>query len=229
MKGVILDPSCSGSGTVVSRMDHLLPAARGGAAAAGDPAPGSRLEGAAAERVEQLAQFQVREQEGPMIWGCGQGQVCQGASWRMPRRPTHSPAPPPPWPHTPQEAVLRHALTFPALQRLAYSTCSIHQRENEDVVAAVLPFAAERGFELAHALPGWPRRGLPVVAGHEKLVRTHQFEDGTDGFFVAVFERAAAAAGEAARSSGGGVAAGSGGSGGSGGRRGGRGGRAGKL
>lgn len=89
-----------------------------------------------------------------------------------------------------QEAALLHALQFPALQRLVYSTCSIHQRENEDVVAAVLPAAAAAGFRLVDPFPAWHRRGLPgVVEGAEKLVRTDAQQDGTDGFFVAVFER----------------------------------------
>ncbi len=47
-----------------------------------------------------------------------------------------------------QEAALRHALHFPALRRLVYSTCSVHQRENEAVIAAVLPEAKELGFRL---------------------------------------------------------------------------------
>ncbi|NXS24358.1 NSUN5 methyltransferase, partial [Mystacornis crossleyi] len=37
-----------------------------------------------------------------------------------------------------QRRALNHALSFPALQRLVYSTCSLHQEENEDVVQAVL-------------------------------------------------------------------------------------------
>lgn len=37
-----------------------------------------------------------------------------------------------------QRRVLSHALSFPALWRLVYSTCSLHQEENEDVVQAVL-------------------------------------------------------------------------------------------
>ena len=89
-----------------------------------------------------------------------------------------------------QEAALRHALGFPALKRLAYSTCSIHQRENEDVVAAVLPMATAAGFRLVDPFPSWHRKGLESsVEGWEKLVRTDAAEDGTDGFFVAVFER----------------------------------------
>jgi putative methyltransferase len=70
-----------------------------------------------------------------------------------------------------------------------YSTCSIHQRENEDVVAAVLPAATAAGFRLVDPFPAWHRRGVPVVEGSELLVRTDAHEDGTDGFFVAVFER----------------------------------------
>ena len=111
-----------------------------------------------------------------------------------------------------QEKALRHALTLPSLQRLVYSTCSIHQQENEDVVKAVLPEAVKLGFKLHHALPAWSRRGLPVFPGAEKLVRTGAILtllllycrrallnfrsasadadlDGTDGFFVACFVR----------------------------------------
>ncbi|OXB56100.1 hypothetical protein ASZ78_007954 [Callipepla squamata] len=37
-----------------------------------------------------------------------------------------------------QRKVLSHALRFPAVQRLIYSTCSVHREENEDVVHTVL-------------------------------------------------------------------------------------------
>jgi hypothetical protein len=88
-----------------------------------------------------------------------------------------------------QEAALRHAFCLPSLQRLAYSTCSIHQEENEDVVAAVMPLATKLGFRLVDPLPGWHRRGLPVLDGSELLVRVDEVLDRTDGFFIAVFEK----------------------------------------
>ncbi|CAI5963751.1 unnamed protein product [Closterium sp. NIES-64] len=119
-----------------------------------------------------------------------------------------------------QEAALRHALSFPAAQRVTYSTCSVNERENEAVVAAVLPLkplpSAERitystcsinereneavvaavlpaalscGFRLAPALPAWPRRGMLSYPFGHQVVRTDPATDGTDGFFVALFER----------------------------------------
>lgn len=56
-------------------------------------------------------------------------------------------------------------------------------------MAAVLPAATAAGFWLVDPFPSWHRRGLPVVKGAELLVRTNAHADGTDGFFVAVFER----------------------------------------
>ncbi|KAG1662267.1 hypothetical protein FOA52_002156 [Chlamydomonas sp. UWO 241] len=135
--GVILDPSCSGSGTVFTRMDHLLPSFVSG-----------EMDAEEEKRVEQLARF--------------------------------------------QESALRHALSFPSVQRLVYSTCSVHVRENEQVVAAVLDDAYSAGFQLSTPFPTWSRRGvagaLPKPLA-KRVVRCDAYEDGTDGFFVAVFER----------------------------------------
>ena len=63
-----------------------------------------------------------------------------------------------------QAQLILHAMKFPALQELSYSTCSIYEEENEHVVAAVLAAqpAARKGarrFGLAAALPAWHRRG----------------------------------------------------------------------
>lgn len=161
MKGALVDPSCSGSGTVRSRMDHLLPsfahkqtsngpvptpqAGKNGSVEAAFPFEGSS-NGSEADRIERLASF--------------------------------------------QEAAVKHALTLPALQRLVYSTCSVHERENEAVVAAVSVEAKKVGFRLVDPFPEWHRRGIPgSVDGAERLVRVDPFEDKTDGFFIAVFER----------------------------------------
>lgn len=70
-----------------------------------------------------------------------------------------------------QTKALQHALTLPKLERLVYSTCSTHEMENELVVKAVLPDAQALGFQLADPFPGWPRRGLPLLPGHQRLIR----------------------------------------------------------
>ncbi|XP_051665560.1 28S rRNA (cytosine-C(5))-methyltransferase [Manacus candei] len=87
-----------------------------------------------------------------------------------------------------QRRVLGHALSFPALRRLVYSTCSLHREENEDVVQAVLQ---ERGsaFRLVAAFPSWPCRGLAAFPGAESCLRASPAETLTQGFFVAVLER----------------------------------------
>ncbi|XP_075627236.1 28S rRNA (cytosine-C(5))-methyltransferase isoform X1 [Balearica regulorum gibbericeps] len=87
-----------------------------------------------------------------------------------------------------QRRVLSHALSFPALRRLVYSTCSLHREENEDVVHAVLQ---EQGsaFRLVNAFPSWPCRGLAAFPGAECCLRASPADTLTHGFFVAVLER----------------------------------------
>ncbi|XP_051492023.1 28S rRNA (cytosine-C(5))-methyltransferase [Apus apus] len=86
-----------------------------------------------------------------------------------------------------QRRVLSHALSFPALRRLVYSTCSLHREENEDVVQAVLQ---EQGsaFRLVNAFPSWPCRGLAAFPGAECCLRACPADTLTQGFFVAVLE-----------------------------------------
>ncbi|CAH9132076.1 unnamed protein product [Cuscuta epithymum] len=133
VRAILLDPSCSGSGTAFDRLDHLLPSASGGT-----------LDTLDLDRLQNLANFQKK--------------------------------------------ALEHALRFPAVERIVYSTCSIHQIENEDVIHSLLPFATSHGFELETVLPQWPHRGLPVMAGSENLLRTDLVKD-KEGFFIAMFAR----------------------------------------
>uniref|UniRef100_G1S009 NOP2/Sun RNA methyltransferase 5 n=1 Tax=Nomascus leucogenys TaxID=61853 RepID=G1S009_NOMLE len=87
-----------------------------------------------------------------------------------------------------QQRALCHALTFPSLQRLVYSTCSLCQEENEDVVRDAL-HQNPGAFRLAPALPAWPHRGLSTFPGAEHCLRASPETTLSGGFFVAIIER----------------------------------------
>ncbi|KAF3792510.1 hypothetical protein EJ110_NYTH11374 [Nymphaea thermarum] len=78
--------------------------------------------------------------------------------------------------------------TVPSVERVVYSTCSIHQEENEDVIKTILPIAESLNFHLEAPFPQWPRRGLPVFGGAEHLLRIDP-ADGMEGFFISLFVR----------------------------------------
>ncbi|XP_074276444.1 25S rRNA (cytosine-C(5))-methyltransferase NSUN5 [Silene latifolia] len=132
LHAILLDPSCSGSGTAAERLDHLLPSHM------------NQTGESDIIRLTKLAAFQKK--------------------------------------------ALEHALSFPSVERIVYSTCSIHQIENEDVILSVLPMALKNGFQLATPFPQFPRRGLPVFEGSEHLLRMDPTED-KEGFFIALFTR----------------------------------------
>ena len=77
---------------------------------------------------------------------------------------------------------------------MCYSTCSIHDIENENVVAAALKFTRDKQdskFKLLHCLPEWHRRGHAnenlTKDEANCLVRCLGPDDMTNGFFVACF------------------------------------------
>jgi putative methyltransferase len=189
--GVLVDPSCSGSGmTAQAALDQAI---GNRAQSRGGRAPPQQSRGKQQQQQQQQSQG---EAEGAAAAASPQERLAQLASF--------------------QRAAVLHAMKFPRVRRVVYSTCSIHQEENEDVVAAILAeqpptpassnHAKPRPFSVVEAMSGaggcsakWKRRGAEDC-GYEfrdRVVRCKPGEDRTHGFFVAVFERPSCAEGEA--------------------------------
>ena len=98
--------------------------------------------------------------------------------------------------------VLR-AFRFPAARKITYSTCSVHAEENEQVVRKALqsPIATDRGWKIltrekqVSGMREWPVRGdLAAAEGDtdlaEACIRSYKGDGrGVMGFFVAGFVR----------------------------------------
>jgi 25S rRNA (cytosine2278-C5)-methyltransferase len=96
-----------------------------------------------------------------------------------------------------QTRLLKHALSFPSVEKVVYSTCSHHAEENEKVVTAVLNEMS--GWRVLprnqqpKGLKTWPRRGLveecPSKDIAESCIRCEKGTDHTIGFFAVGFIR----------------------------------------
>lgn len=143
VRGIMLDPSCSGSG-IVNSPDRWM-----------EEGGGTKD----SQRIQSLSNFQL--------------------------------------------VALKHAMSFPQVDRIVYSTCSVHEEENEAVVSKALSELGETedGIEWELMAPvcldHWPRRGKEGrgVCGLTRsqadcAIRCDGLDgDETNGFFVAFLAR----------------------------------------
>lgn len=95
-----------------------------------------------------------------------------------------------------QTSVILKAMSFHQAHTISYSTCSIHEEENEQVVANVLNSEMGKNWEVMApaGFDTWTHRGisteyLPSQTAN-KLIRCN-VQDGTNGFFVCLFKKRA--------------------------------------
>lgn len=81
-----------------------------------------------------------------------------------------------------QLRLLEKCSKFANAIRIIYSTCSVHQEENEDVCSKFLSRNAE--WQDVRILPSWKTRGI----GNTNYIRVEKSAN-TDGFFIAMFGR----------------------------------------
>ena len=88
-----------------------------------------------------------------------------------------------------QAVILKHALKFPNVHKVVYSTCSVHEEENEQVVRDCLK-AYGNTFKLVKLFKNkWPHRGLDKYDFGDKCVRVISEKDFCNSFFIACFKR----------------------------------------
>ncbi|KPA85287.1 hypothetical protein ABB37_01628 [Leptomonas pyrrhocoris] len=95
-----------------------------------------------------------------------------------------------------QRKLLAHSLlSFDGCRTVVYSTCSVHEAENEEVVRQVLDDerVQARGWTLSNIMPKeWKTRGKEKQGDKHPLrytIRCDPVTDATNGFYVARFDR----------------------------------------
>jgi putative methyltransferase len=194
--GLLLDPSCSGSGIVGrDEMPELvLPEAVGG----GTPAVTGKK-----RKRDPAGKEEKRPPPPPMVLVDDDGDTTTLTSEAALQERIRSLA-------AFQLALLQHAMKFPAATRITYSTCSVYAGENEHVVVAALAsdVARQRGWRIlkradqVRGMREWEVRGDQAACGGDEAVaegciRTYRDDGrGVMGFFVAGFVRDAEGSGD---------------------------------
>lgn len=94
-----------------------------------------------------------------------------------------------------QRKMLLHAMSFPNVERIVYSTCSIHEEENENVVRHALE-NCDKQFRLVNIFEDQWKSGRGLVKSDKDkeknldfCIRTSYSQNFTNGFFISCFER----------------------------------------
>lgn len=184
--GLLLDPSCSGSGIVGrDEMPELVLPEAVGAGGAPAPAAGKKRKRGPADKAE-------KPPPPPMILVDDDGDTTTLPSEAALQERIRSLA-------AFQLALLQHAMKFPAATRITYSTCSVYAGENEHVVVAALAsdVARQRGWRIlqradqVRGMREWDVRGDRGACGGDEdvaegCIRTYRDDGrGVMGFFVA--------------------------------------------
>jgi putative methyltransferase len=192
--GLLLDPSCSGSG-IVGRDDmpqlHVpilgqkaVPTSKGPKKGAKAPERSKETRKRKREEGEEL----IMVDDDGVVTSVDTGDELKSRLAAL---------------STFQFDLLLHAFKFPAARKITYSTCSIHSEENESVVQRALAsdLAKQRGWrilkreEQVRGMREWPVRGSVEACGEDAVLAesciraTKGDEHGTMGFFLAGFVR----------------------------------------